>query len=108
MNERTQRIMDLRGKGFYQVEIAKDLGITQSAVSQQISKIREFYKGGDVMISVGVSINGKPIYARSAKRVGDDNVLSEYLLDSGETVQHNPSEGAIKLAIKMLETIKEV
>lgn len=62
------------------------------------------------MITVHIAINGKPIFTRTAHRrtkrwaKGDENA---YLVDTGEMVYHKMDEGAVKLAIKMLKTIKE-
>ena len=64
------------------------------------------------MISVIISINGNPIMARSAVRkkdnLGINKTDSEYVLDDGNKVLHNPDDGAVKLAIKMLKKIKEI
>ncbi len=60
------------------------------------------------MISVVILINGNPIMARSARNTGD--LLTggcEYTVDDGSTIAHNPDDGAVKLAIKLLGTIKE-
>ena len=57
------------------------------------------------MISVMILINGNPIMGRSAV-----NRLKEtgfYIGDDGSKIKHNPEDGAVKLAIKMLKTIKE-
>ena len=62
------------------------------------------------MISVMILINGNPIIGRSAVRKKDEiglkENLSEYKLDCGTKVLHNPNDGAIPLAIKMLKAIK--
>ncbi len=62
------------------------------------------------MISVTISINGSPIYTRSAVNKGssDDKSVNNYANDDGTIIKHNPDDGAVVLAIKMLETIKEV
>lgn len=61
------------------------------------------------MISVAIMINGNPIMARSAVNKGiefdDGNV--EYLCDDGTIIYHNPDDGAVELAIKLLKTIQE-
>lgn len=57
------------------------------------------------MITVSISINGEPIYARTA--VNRLEELGVYVLDTGERVMHNPDEGAVALAIKMLHTIED-
>jgi len=60
------------------------------------------------MISVSIAINGTPIIARSAVRVKDEsNGNSIYDVDDGSKLTHNPDDGAVKLAIKMLKTVKE-
>jgi len=60
------------------------------------------------MISVSIMINGNPIMARSAVRgISDGEGGYNYKLDDGQVIQHNMDDGAVKLAIKMLETIKE-
>lgn len=57
------------------------------------------------MITVSILINGKPIFTRTAvNRIKDGR---GYVLDTGETITHDPSKGAVPLAIKMLKTIKE-
>lgn len=62
------------------------------------------------MISVAIMINGNPIMARSAVNKGEvDKNRPEcvYKLDDGTEIIHDPDDGAVKLAIEMLETIKE-
>lgn len=57
------------------------------------------------MITVSIVINGEPIYARTAvNRLKDHGV---YVLDTGERIHHNPDDGAVALAQKMLATITE-
>ncbi len=62
------------------------------------------------MITVAILINGQPIAARSAVNTGitDNKGITKYKNDDGLTILHNPKDGAVKLAIKMLKTIKEV
>lgn len=58
------------------------------------------------MITVSILINGEPIFTRTAV-----NRLREtgfYLNDDGTKIDHDPKDGAVALAIKMLQTIKEV
>jgi hypothetical protein len=58
------------------------------------------------MLTVSISINGEPIFARTVV-----NRLAEtgaYLCDDGSKIKHDPDEGAVALAIKALRTIKEV
>lgn len=62
------------------------------------------------MITVSILINGQPLFTRSAHRrtkrhnKGDH---SAYLLDTREIIYHKIDDGAVKLAIKLLKTIKE-
>lgn len=57
------------------------------------------------MITVSISINGEPIYTRTAvNRLKEHGV---YVLDTGERIHHNPDEGAVALAQKMLATIAD-
>ena len=61
------------------------------------------------MLSVAIMINGNPIMARSAVNKGNmpDTDKCVYLVDDGTTIQHDPDDGVVALAIKLLETIKE-
>lgn len=60
------------------------------------------------MITVQILINGEVIYARTAVNKGKANKeLSKYEVDTGETLLHDRNDGAVKLAKKLLETIKE-
>lgn len=57
------------------------------------------------MIGVYITINGTTIYARSAvNRLREKGV---YVCDDGTPIKHNPDDGAVALAIKMLETIED-
>lgn len=57
------------------------------------------------MITVSISINGEPIYTRTAvNRLETDG---HYILDTGERILHNPDDGAVALAQKMLATIAD-
>ena len=66
------------------------------------------------MLSVAILINGEPIMARAAVRgepfvqggKGPDGRM-RYRVDDGSTVLHRPEDGAVALAIKLLETIQE-
>lgn len=64
------------------------------------------------MITVSILINGQPIFTRTAvnrsKKGATNKDKNSYLLDDGGTIVHIPNKGAIKLAIEMLKTIKEV
>ncbi len=61
------------------------------------------------MITVAILLNGNPLMARSAvnteKETADGSTI--YKVDTGETINHRKSDGAVKLAIKMLKTIRE-
>lgn len=57
------------------------------------------------MITVSISINGEPIYTRTAvNRLKEHGV---YILDTGERIMHDQEEGAVALAIKMLHGIED-
>ncbi len=57
------------------------------------------------MITVNILINGEALYARSAtNRLKEHGV---YILDTGERIQHDPEDGAVALAIKMLHCIED-
>lgn len=61
------------------------------------------------MLSVAIMINGNPIMARSAvntEKEFDDGCM-EYQCDDGTIIHHNPDDGAVSLAKKLLDTIKE-
>lgn len=61
------------------------------------------------MLTVAILINGQPIMARSAvntgKTLGNGAVI--YEVDDGSKVHHHPENGAVRLAEKLLKTIKE-
>ena len=61
------------------------------------------------MISVSISINANAIYARSAVNQSQVNKNGEdtYLVDDGSIIYHRRSKGAVVLAKKLLDTIKE-
>jgi hypothetical protein len=63
------------------------------------------------MITVSILINGNPIMARSAVNKGPQKGMNKkfcrYEVDDGSDVYHNPDDGAVKLAIKLLKTICE-
>lgn len=57
------------------------------------------------MIGVSITINGQPIFARTAvNRLKERGV---YVADDGSEIKHDPNDGAVALAIKLLQTIKE-
>ena len=58
------------------------------------------------MLTVTISINARPVYTRTVV-----NRLAErgaYVCDDGSLIQHDPADGAIVLAVKALQTIREV
>lgn len=60
------------------------------------------------MITVSISVNGEPIYARTAVNIGPNSDGTHcYKLDCGTIIRHHRKDKAIPLAIKMLEAIKE-
>ena len=61
------------------------------------------------MITVAILINGNPIAARSAVNIEEcASGYHKYKLDDGKTLLHRREDGAVKLAIEMLKSIKEV
>ena len=59
------------------------------------------------MLTVSIQINGQPIYARTAINSGCGGPGKiRYEIDDGNTIFHNPDDGAIKLAHEMLDLIK--
>ena len=68
------------------------------------------------MITVSISINSEPLFARTAVRREEVSALGtrltgrlqyRYELDDGSFIEHYYNDGAIVLAKKMLDTIKE-
>lgn len=60
------------------------------------------------MLTVAILINGNPIMARSANNTGDRNGSKvRYLVDDGSSLWHDPEDGAVSLAERLLGTIKE-
>jgi len=77
------------------------------------------------MITVSIFINGNPIFTRSARNLGEtwyssidgEEIVDHdhasfrgmhlYKLDDGTEIKHLREDGAVKLAIEMLKTIKE-
>ena len=58
------------------------------------------------MLTVSISVNGEPIYTRTAvNRIAEQGC---YVSDDGKLIKHNPDDGAVELAIKLLKTIKEI
>jgi hypothetical protein len=60
------------------------------------------------MLTVAILINGQPIVAKNAVNQMRKNKKGEvaYKTDSGELVWHDPVDGAIALAHKLLDTIR--
>ena len=64
------------------------------------------------MITVAIYVNGVPIYTRTAVNIGEQyrtkqKSMCKYKLDDGKIIHHKQEDGAVKLAKKMLSTIKE-
>jgi len=60
------------------------------------------------MITVTVSINGNPIFTRSAWNTGKNlKEVTVYKLDTGDKIVHHRKDGAVKLSKMLLDTIKE-
>lgn len=63
------------------------------------------------MITVTVAINGFTIIARSARRTPgdtDEESVNAYLCDDGRTIMHRYGDGGAKLAIKLLESVRDI
>ncbi|MES2355592.1 MAG: hypothetical protein V4568_14580 [Pseudomonadota bacterium] len=60
------------------------------------------------MITVAILINGQPIVARNAVNLGerDEQGRTAYKTDSGEIVYHARDAGAVALAKKLLDMIR--
>lgn len=60
------------------------------------------------MITVAILINGNPLVARNAINQAEVNEQGEtkYLTDSGEILWHKKEDGAVKLAHKLLDMIR--
>lgn len=60
------------------------------------------------MLTVSILINGQPLYTRSAVRTkGSKDKICIYECDNGSTIEHYYNDGAVVLAHKLLDTIKE-
>lgn len=62
------------------------------------------------MITVSILINGQPVITRSAVRLEKGNrkgKVSHYAVDDGTILEHAYDDGAVPLAKKMLDTVKE-
>jgi hypothetical protein len=63
------------------------------------------------MITVTISINGSPIFTRSARNISDPPTMhgvNRYKVDSGEIIEHRYEEGAVVLAKMMLDTVRNI
>lgn len=60
------------------------------------------------MLTVAILINGQPIVAKNAVNQGKRNEKGEtlYLTDSGEELWHQRGAGAVELAHRLLDTIR--
>lgn len=58
------------------------------------------------MLTVVIYINQVPILSRSCHRVQTGQRSNVYKVDDGRTIVHKGEDGAVKLAIKLLEGIK--
>lgn len=62
------------------------------------------------MISVTIFINETPIITRGARNTGKKNKAGEtiYQCDDGRKIKHKYEDGAVALAKKMLDGVKEI
>ena len=60
------------------------------------------------MLTVSISINGEPIFARTAVNRGvQPSGFTRYEVDDGSSVLHKREDGAVNLAVALLKTINE-
>ena len=63
------------------------------------------------MLTVAILINGKTLMARSAHNITEERMVGdsvcEYKCDDGSIITHDTKDGAVTLAKKLLDTIKE-
>ena len=60
------------------------------------------------VITIAILLNGEVLTARSCRRIGKYKIgKNKYKVDDGSVIWHNPQDGAVVLAKKLLETIKE-
>jgi len=61
------------------------------------------------MLTVSISMNGEPIYARSARRQEDvkKGQKATYKTDAGDIIEFTYGDNIIELAKKNLDTIKQ-
>lgn len=69
--------------------------------SDDLEESREF--------SASINISGNVLTARSCYNTGDvdDQGRTKYKVDNGEVIWHRRSDGAVELAKKLLETVKD-
>ncbi len=58
------------------------------------------------MLTVSIYINERVLYTRTV--VNRIEEKGGYECDDGTLIKHDPKDGAVKLAIKALKTIKEI
>ena len=58
------------------------------------------------MLTVAIYINNNALYTRSV--VNRIEEKGGYVCDDGSIITHDPKDGAVALAIKALQTIKEI
>lgn len=64
------------------------------------------YKKSD-MITVAILINGQPIVAKNAVNTGKLTKKGhKYVADGGDIIYHNRDDGAVAIAKKLLDTIR--
>lgn len=61
------------------------------------------------MMTVAIMVNGHPIFTRSAVNIGPvkGGTLHRYKVDDGSIVTHRREDGALPLARKLLQRIRE-
>ncbi len=58
------------------------------------------------MLTVAILLNGEPLMARSAVKIGHpSDGLTMYRVDDGTIIYHDRKDGALVLAKKLLDTI---
>ena len=61
------------------------------------------------MFTISILVNTQPVYTRSCRNTMKEREgKTVYLTDTGEEVLHDPGEGAVVLAKKLLDTVKDV
>ncbi len=58
------------------------------------------------MLTVTISINREVIYCRSV--INRIEETGHYICDDGTKIKHRSDQGSVRLAIKVLKTIKEI